>query len=160
MLNFRKPATAPKPAKLPAGWNPANLTEKQVSDQVDDFMKAEGWRRIRHSSGTAQRVQDGLAVGMMSIGEPGMPDRQYIYYLSPGTGVALVLWVELKRSKGGKRRDSQNTWHARETARGGLIYSGEANGGRFSIDHFRQWYDAKLRGVIARVAKGQKGLFA
>jgi hypothetical protein len=158
MLQFPKPAQR-KPEALPSGFNPARLTEKQVSEQLDDMMRAEGWRRIRHSSGTATRVdKSSLAVGMMNIGEPGMPDRQYIYYLGKASGFCLVVWVELKRSKGGKLRESQVNWHAREKSRGALIYPLPANG-TFSIDDFRAWYDKNLRPKIARVAKGQKGLF-
>lgn len=136
--------------KPPSGYDPRNLTEAQVSQQVDDFMAANGWRRIRHSAGTAQRVKDGITVGHMAIGEPGIPDRQYIYYLD-ATGRTLTLWVELKRAKGGKVRASQEEWLLKESARGAVIYAGERGGRRFDIEHFIAWYGETLAQIARRV---------
>lgn len=47
------------------------LSEAQVTKQIIDFLRAEGWRCIRLQSGLFQRPMSGVRI---RIGEPGMPD--------------------------------------------------------------------------------------
>jgi hypothetical protein len=94
--------------------SPKDLLEAQVAKQLRDFLELRRWRRVRH-----QRT---VVPGQFQTGEPGMADEQWIYYLQPHhSGLTVTQWIETKRSKRGKRSEDQDTWQAREIARGAVV---------------------------------------
>jgi hypothetical protein len=93
---------------------PAKLLEKQVTEQVRDYLKYRGWRAIR--------MQRTVVPGAFQSGEPGMPDYLFLRYLPPAKGtLALTLWIEFK-APGGKPRELQSAWHYRERLRGATVW--------------------------------------
>jgi hypothetical protein len=119
------------------------LAERDVTQQVKDYLRFRGWRIIRHQVSR-----------FAGAGEVGMPDLQAIRYLSDG--VACVLWIELKapsdrrkcRCKPGQRKPctvcAQAKWHAEETARGAVIRTVK------DIQEFIGWYEATYSWLPAR----------
>lgn len=109
------------------------LSEAQVLEQIEDFLRARGWRIF--VTGYGEIVKNGRPVAV--VGEKGMPDRLCIRY---GTGsYAEVIWLEGKRPKsmgdsGGKLRDDQRDWIRDETVRGASCFV--PNG----LDGFLDWY--------------------
>jgi hypothetical protein len=107
---------------------PPALSEADLTRQVCDFMRANGWRAIRH-----QRT---IMKGQFQTGEPGMPDYQFIYYLKRPYGMCLNLFVEFKRksntarcrcaaNEGTRRRctfHDQINWRHRESGLGGVVW--------------------------------------
>jgi VRR-NUC domain len=93
--------------------SPGQLLEKEVTQQVKDFLAYRGWRPIR--------MMRTAVPGSFSVGEPGMPDFLFCRYLDKPMGACLALWIEMKRP-GGKLRDGQPEWHARERARGATVW--------------------------------------
>lgn len=137
------------------------LSEADVTEQVCDFMVAEGWRHIRHNVGGAYSSQAVTALlklldslerwtpllgkaiyrvrrSFVEFGEPGMPDSQFLKYRTKTQGgwtrgATYVVWIELK-SHGKKPKPHQLSWHEAERARGALVKV---------VDHFetfRDWY--------------------
>lgn len=109
------------------------LTEAEMFVQVDDFLRAHGWRVFVTGYGEIHR--GGRVVA--TVGEVGMPDRLCIRY---GSGnYAEVIWLEGKRKKskgdsGGKLRDGQKEWIAAEERRGATIHVPR------SLEGFQAWY--------------------
>lgn len=108
------------------------LLEADVSQQVCDFMRAKGWRGVRH-----QRT---VVPGQFQSGEPGIADWQWIFYLGKlKRGLTVTLWTEIKgpRDKrtcnckwrlASKKRGKcgvclQADWHARERSRTAEVWS-------------------------------------
>ena len=90
------------------------LLEKEVTQQVKDYLLYRGWRPVR--------MMRTAIPGAFSVGEPGMPDFLFLRYLDcRPTCAALALWVEMKRPDG-KLREGQPEWHARERARGATVW--------------------------------------
>lgn len=89
-----------------------NLLEREVDKQVSKFLVERGWRRIR--------FQRTVIPGMFQTGEPGIPDCQYVRYLDR-SGLAVVIWVETKRTRGGKVGQDQIDWRNREKERGAVV---------------------------------------
>lgn len=98
-----------------------DLTEAQVTEQCLDYLIAEGWRCVRQHSQvlrqlhTEQRVQ---------VGEPGIPD----WIIMPTRrvhdkwgGYADTFFLEFKRTKGGRLRESQKIWIPLARADGLLV---------------------------------------
>jgi hypothetical protein len=94
---------------------PAKLLEKQVTEQVRDYLKYRGWRAIR--------MQRTVVPGAFQSGEPGMPDYLFLRYLPVcnQATAALALWIEFK-APGGRLREGQLEWHYREGLRGGIVW--------------------------------------
>lgn len=119
---------------------PGKLSERDVTRQIRDFMKYRGWRPIRMQSATFS----GPTGGVVAVGEQGMPDYQYLYYL--GDSEALVLWIELKspddkrtcRCRPDRARlctvCAQKQWRERETERGGVVIQVS------NLRTFEDWY--------------------
>lgn len=122
------------------------LSEADVTQQVCDFMAAEGWRGVRMNVGVATNLATGKQV---AFHEPGMPDWQFWTPMyTPDffhgsledkrrANVSLV-WIEFK-APGEKPTPRQLAWHRDEIARGALV---------IVVDHFetfRDWY----RGVFS-----------
>jgi hypothetical protein len=109
---------------------PAKLLEKQITEQVRDFLAYRGWRPIR--------MQRTVVPGAFQSGEPGMPDYLFLMYLpsrkSSLTALSLALWIEFK-SPTDKRKCrcrmasaklcgicQQAIWRDRERRCGGTIW--------------------------------------
>jgi hypothetical protein len=94
------------------------LREREVSQQVKDFLAWHGWRVFRNQVANVQNA----AGGWFHTGENGMPDLLFVYYFRrrqrPGT--TLCLWIETKQEGKGLRPD-QITWQRNELARGALV---------------------------------------
>lgn len=103
------------------------LAEKQITEQVVGFMTLRGWRAVRKQVAKFTNPVGGV----VSIGEKGMADYQFIWYLP--NGISLVLWVEMK-APDGQLRDDQVKWITREMARGGVVYVADD----FRV--FEAWY--------------------
>jgi hypothetical protein len=129
--------------KLSAG----ELLEKQVTQQVRDFLAFRGWRPVR--------MQRMVLPGSFQTGEPGMPDYVFLHYLDCQPACAcLALWIEFKRP-GGKLRDGQPEWHARERLRGGIVWVVD------SFEWFEQLYDRHFSWLhTGETAVGQLDLLA
>lgn len=82
------------------------LTEKQVTEQVKGFLEAKGWTYIRLNSGLLRTPDKRF----MRVGKVGLPDAVAVYgcYAS---GYTKTLFLEYKRSSGGKVSKSQSEWH-------------------------------------------------
>jgi hypothetical protein len=107
---------------------PAKLLEKQVTEQVRDFLEYRGWRAIR--------MQRTVVPGAFQSGEPGMPDYLFLRYPPDfkETTATLALWIEFK-SPTDKRKCrcrmasaklcgicQQAIWRERERRRGGTVW--------------------------------------
>lgn len=134
---------------MPSRSGPVKLREKDVVQQVKDFLEWEGWRARRNQVLVAQN-QTGRWV---RAGEKGEPDWLYVYYFNgPQAGVALVMWVECK-AKGERLRPDQVDWHTKELARGALVVA---------VDHFesfRDWYLEHFKWLKESGQRGQQSLF-
>lgn len=117
------------------------LSEADVTQQVCDFLAAEGWRGVRMNVGVATNLATGRQV---AFHERGMPDWVFLLYWGSDRMMmnveqtADVLWIEFKAS-GKKAAAHQLAWHEAERARGALVKV---------VDHyetFRDWY----RGVFS-----------
>jgi hypothetical protein len=117
------------------------LKESDVQSQVRDFLRARGWRPVR--------TQFSFSPGSFSTGEPGMADYLFLYPLTNphNYAVALALWCEFKspRTRGctcrpGEakkcRHCKQSAWHAKERAKGFIVWSG--------VDDFT-WFEGQYR---------------
>lgn len=111
-----------------------NLSERDVARQISDFLKWRGWRRLRTSSG----ITTNQAGNTFRFGEKGMPDFLFIRYYPKILPKALVLWVETKRPRGGKRSPDQIAWHEREAALGALVITA------YDFESFEVWYAQTL----------------
>lgn len=122
------------------------LSEAHIQATCTDWLALDGWRCVR----TDMPHLRGLGVS-----EPGMADHQFIRYLYmpgvnqegycqrgmlEGCACAEVLWVEFKK-RGGKSEQHQKDWHARERARGGLVWV-LAEDFEASIESFCEHYAA------------------
>lgn len=112
------------------------LSEAKLTQQVKDFLEAHGWRALRMQSGLVHG-----AAGRMRLGEPGMADFLFIWYMRknapPDMYGDLCLWVEFKRPEdrrkctcvkniGTKRRCTvcdQKNWKDREKQRGSMVWT-------------------------------------
>lgn len=140
--------------------------EAELAKAGDRFMAERGWRRIVHESG--------FVPGAGSIGEKGMPDRQYIRYLET-PGLALLVWVEWKppgykprcnckpatvNARGQKvkghecRGCGQKRWKEAEEKRGALVIQVD------DLDVLADWYARMFHWLPEPEAVGQRRLFA
>jgi hypothetical protein len=103
------------------------LKEREVVQQVKDFLQWRGWRAVR--------MQRTVIAGAFQAGEPGMPDYLFLHYLGGHEGSAIALWIEFKRP-GGPLRAGQQEWHARELVRGGVVWVVE------QLDDFMTLYNS------------------
>ena len=110
--------------------SPAKILERQVTQQVKDFLSYRGWRSIRN-----QRT---VIPGSFQSGEPGQADFLFVHYVEAGRaqrpGVALCLWIEVKGPKDARKCRcvpgeakkcgfcQQAHWQARERTRGGIVW--------------------------------------
>lgn len=109
------------------------LSEADMFRQVEDFLRAHGWRVFVTGYGEIHRGGRVVAV----VGEEYMPDRLCIRY---GAGsYAEVMWLEGKRPKskgdsGGKLSDGQRNWLRDEVARGATCFVPD------NLPGFQEWY--------------------
>lgn len=118
------------------------LSEADVTEQVCQFLGAEGWRGYRMNVGGMENTPGNY----VRFGETGVPDWLFIRYGAAPTAMdnaaqyrvrADVLWIEMK-APNKKPEPHQLAWHEAERARGALVKV---------VDHFetfRDWY----RGVF------------
>ncbi len=93
----------------------AKLSEKIVTKQIIDFMRAHRWRAIRLQSGLFSRP---LSQSRVRIGESGMPDWLFLRNFSvPGVFKYEVLFVEVKAS-GRNATPNQLQWAKQALADG------------------------------------------
>jgi hypothetical protein len=102
------------------------LLEKQVAQQVRDFLRARGWRIVR--------TQFAFSPGSFSTGEPGMADDLGLFYADRDRAVALALWLEYKGPNDRRHCTCQPgtgkqckvcrqlAWHQRERLRGATVW--------------------------------------
>lgn len=111
------------------------LSEKAVTDQCISFLRAKGFLCIRMQSGTVRGLTGG---SFIKLNPKGTPDWIAIYgcYL---TGYTKTLFLEMKRSKGGKLSADQVAWHA-DAAKKNLAVLVVSD-----FDQFRREYDALFR---------------
>lgn len=99
------------------------LSEAHIQATCSDWLSLDGWRCVR----TDMPHLRGLGVS-----ELGMADHQFIRYMCGSNAMltdrddvrradSQTLWVEFKK-RGGKAEQHQKDWHARERARGGLVW--------------------------------------
>lgn len=109
-----------------------------VQAPVVQFLQIDGWRMFRTEL-TVQKERGRV------VGEVGQPDYLAIRYKFPCRAVecsgescggpqAEVLWLEMKRPKGGRISKAQALWHAAERKRGALVLVVS------DFDAFRRWY--------------------
>ena len=84
-------------------------TERELSRQVQDFLKLDGWRVLK---------QEAMKWGDRQAGELGMPDLLALRYNTEFRG---ILWIEVKR-KGAQPKPHQAAWHAAEHALGAEVW--------------------------------------
>lgn len=108
------------------------LSEKQIQECCDDFLRLDGWRVFK---------TDLPHLRGLGVQEKGMPDRLYIRYANDGIwvvpdlrrhGSAEALWIEWKRRDSFSKKQNcwlptkasqaQHDWHAEERARGALVW--------------------------------------
>ena len=111
----------------------ADTLEAPIEAECTKILEADGWRALK----TDPVMSRGRGKG---FGEIGMADHLYIRY-APHYSFALsgLLWIEFKRSKGGRLSKMQQAWHARERARGAFT---AIAGEDFmpTVEGFRKWY--------------------
>ena len=123
-----------------------HLREREISQQVRDFLNWKGWRILRNNVTT---VRD-HAGNWTSFGEKGMPDFTALFYLQHARpGMAVCLWVEVKQ-KDGVLRPHQVVWHRDETARGGLVVVARdfEEFERFYWEHFAWVHGEQGQGLL------------
>lgn len=102
--------------------SPVKILEKQITEQVRDFLKYRGWRPVR--------TQFAFSPGSFQTGEPGMAD--YLFLRGTGPSVALALWIEFKGPRDKRRctcavgkqckQCRQKAWQERERQRGFTVW--------------------------------------
>jgi hypothetical protein len=80
---------------------PPRLTEKEVTQQICDFLRLRGWKVIRLHVGFWKRTWKRKGVdepeeNKFRIGEPGMVDWIAVHPTMHKTGRPSVIWFELK----------------------------------------------------------------
>lgn len=152
--------SAPQPPQ------PKRLLEAAVTKQIKDFLEAKQWRPIRMQSGKFLNP----AGQMMTVGQRGMADWFFVYYLEKvRKGLSVTLWIEMKREGNKNRCDcvaraqagksgpctpcAQRDWRAREEGRGALFGPGD------SIDTFMEFYRDVLGWLHDGHVAGQIDLF-
>jgi hypothetical protein len=102
------------------------ILEKQVAQQVRDFLRFRGWRIVR--------TQFAFSPGSFSTGEPGMADDLALRFMDRDRAIALALWLEYKGPNDRRRCTCQPgsgkpckvcrqlQWHQRERARGAVVW--------------------------------------
>ncbi len=83
------------------------LSERQIQKACVDFLRAEGWFVFETHSHDARK----------SMGTPGQPDLVALTR-SMVVGTAKVLFIEVKRRRGGRVRESQTAWHKHAAEQG------------------------------------------
>lgn len=113
------------------------LRERDVSQQVRDFLSFRGWRVLRNN---VTKAKD-YAGNWTSYGEPGMPDFLALFYFrKEQPGACAALWVECKQ-EGARLRANQVVWHTAEIARNALVVVAD------DFETFHQWYWSNLSWV-------------
>lgn len=132
------------------------LTERDITKLVKDFLEHRRWRPLRTQSGRFKNPQG----DPFQIGEPGMADYCMVNYLDHMPGLALVLWIEMKKPGArdtcrcephhGKtcRMHKQMKWRQREESRGAVVVQVS------DFDVFERWYGEKF-GWLHRGDKGR-----
>ena len=117
------------------------LKERDVSQEVCQFLQWRGWRLIRN---TVLKIKiDGR---WMQTCEVGMPDYLALRYT--GTFTTHHLWLEFK-SATGRLRPGQAEWHDAEAQRGAQIWLVS------SYEQFEAEYKAAFEGEDSPL-KGQR----
>lgn len=119
--------------------NPLKLVERQVTQQIRDYLKAKGWRPIR--------MQRTVIPGQFQTGEAGIADYLFLHYLKPG--IAAALWVELK-APAGRLSGKQVEWIEAERERGASVWV-VADFQAFAqayAENFSFLHDGRLEGQI------------
>lgn len=108
-------------------------TERELSRQVKDFLRLDGWRVLRQEPLSR-------AGGGRYAGELGMPDLLALRYADHRVIIGAkqstpdeILWIEVK-SHGAKPKPHQAAWHAAERALGAEVWVVD------DLDEFRGKY--------------------
>ena len=112
----------------------AGLLEKDVTRQVSDFLVYRGWRRFRNNVGGKYDAHGNYT----PYGERGMPDMLFVNYHRIKKPWSMMLWIETKRSRGGRLSEYQLEWQEAERARGAIVLCVS------DFREFEQWYNEKL----------------
>ncbi len=108
------------------------LSEKQVTDQCIAFLRAKGFTCFRMQSGTVRGLTGGT---YMKLNPKGTPD--WIAVCSSfRAGYTKTLFLEMKKSNGGKLSADQVAWHA-DAARKNLAVMVVSD-----FDAFREQFEA------------------
>ena len=83
------------------------LSEKQVTEQVIGFLKSEGFVCFRMQAGTVRGLTGGSFIKLNPKGTPDWVAISGCYV----KGYAKTIFLEMKRSKGGKLSPDQISWH-------------------------------------------------
>jgi len=84
------------------------LSEKAVTEQVIGFLKAKGFTCFRMQSGTVRGLTGG---SFIKLNPKGTPDWIAIYGCYR-TGYTKTIFLEIKKSTGGRVSKDQEAWHA------------------------------------------------
>jgi len=138
--------TVPAPCAPPSpSADGEAVLESEVEIGITAYLALDGWRSLKTDPCSDKRRGKGF-------GEIGMADRLYIRYgpcarapLVSDTFMTLismceVMWVEMKRPRGGRVSEAQRTWHKIERERGALTLIA---GQDFTptVVGFREWYE-------------------
>lgn len=109
----RQEAKPPKPFRLTS----PTLTERQVAEQIWQWLSWRGWSVFRQQSGLFRRVQDEQRV---RVGKVGMADWYAVRPFERGTGPSLLfefMFLEIK-APGKKPTPVQQEWLAIKRSEG------------------------------------------
>ena len=62
--------------------------EAQVARELRAFLEDKGWRYVR--------MESGYVPGAGNIGEKGIPDGLWVFYIPGKRGLAALMWIETK----------------------------------------------------------------
>lgn len=81
------------------------LTEKQVTEQVKQFLEINGWTYLRLQSGLLRTADKRF----LRVGKAGLPDA-VAFHGCYEPGYTKTLFLEFKKSSGGKLSPEQEAW--------------------------------------------------
>ena len=95
------------------------FSEKEVTAQVKQYLESQGWLYIRLQSGLLRTADRRF----LRVGKPGTPDSIAVLgcYMS---GYTKTLFLEFKKSKGGKLSADQIMWARRSQKGESVGFSG------------------------------------
>lgn len=157
--------TLPRPSKMKLTSGSLQLSERDVTKQVKDFLEHRNWRPLRTQSGKFSNPSGQT----FQIGEDGMADFEMVHYLkgieAKPAGLSLVLWVEVKKPNARMsctcephhnktcRMHRQMKWRQREELRGAVVVKVD------DIKNFEAFYNEHFGWLHTGVGTGQMDLF-